>query len=154
MLVKRKPLGPKWIQQYIKERAIDVATARREGMYVVSDPGEQADLLNWDSPARGRGAAFFLPFRGPDGETADTYLGRFEHPRHDKDGEPIKYERTRGSEPKAHWTVRAVKALDDSDAPLFITESPIKAIAMTGAGFAAIGANGCWGCCRSQATYF
>ncbi|NNJ26482.1 phage/plasmid primase, P4 family [Alienimonas chondri] len=131
------PLLPRHRKELEEGAGLSAATIAEIGFYSAS-PIDAAGLLNWPNPNPDLGHALVTPYPGADGHVQL----KFDRPRKDKDGKPIKYESPVGSTARLFVPPDAADAFISPKEPVVITEGAKKAAKATQEGVATAGLAG------------
>jgi putative DNA primase/helicase len=119
------------------------ATIQAAGLHS-ADGDEIADILGWQEKAGPWGRGWVIPYRqNGDAEPALCRV-KLDHPRHDKAGDPIKYEAPLRAPIRVYFPPGVCDALRDPGTPIMLTEGEKKALAAAQCGFACIAIPGVW----------
>jgi hypothetical protein len=91
-----------------------------------------------------KGEVLVIPFDDVYGASDGYAAIRPHNPKPDREGKIRKYILPEGKASRPYFPVDSRKALLDSHSPIFITEGPIKALALSAHGLTAIGLMGVW----------
>jgi putative DNA primase/helicase len=138
----RRVLDSKHASLLLK-RGISQVTAERNHIYSDGRPGHFKELFGYEKPFTGK--AMFVPYHFMDDTKNEFAIARPDRPSKDAKGHAKKYLCPLGKEAHVYFPVGQAKKLLDPKEPLFVTESPIKAIALVEHGYTAVGVIGCWG---------
>src|SRR5262249_55889670 len=111
-----------------------------------SDPERISRYLNWNRPAKDFGPCLVIPFAALDGGDDGFHRLKPDKPRKSKsDAKLIKYESPVKKPNRAYFPPGTIPTILTEAAPLVITEGEKKALALTQAGYPAIGLVGVFG---------
>lgn len=116
-------------------------TIQAAGIHSESNATRLARLLGWDKWPKRRGSAMVFPFHDADGANGYCQV-KPDNPRRNNKGAAVKYESPRGQPPRLYIPPGVAAKLESNEPDLFITEGVKKALALTQAGFSAVGLAG------------